>query len=205
MRFVPLAALALLAMPLAAQTPAAQPGQPGAMDPSRVLAGTYQVDTNHTQVVWTVNHMNISLLQGQFGASGGSLMIDPSNPNAAKLDVTFQVDQLITTSTHFTDHLKSKDFFEAATYPTARFVSTGVMWHGTSGTMTGNLTIKNMTKPVTLQATLIGAGKNANSGKLNFGIRATGTVNRSDFGLGTAVPIVSDKVDLVINAAFLAG
>ena len=61
-----------------------------------------------------------------------------------------------------------------------------------------------MTKPVTLQANLIGAGTNPNSGKLNFGVRATAAVNRTDFGLGRAAPIVSDKVDLVINAAFLA-
>lgn len=201
MRLVPFAALALLAMPLAAQAPAPQPGVP---DPQRVLAGTYQVDVNHTQVIWTVNHMNISLLQGQFGASGGSLTIDPRNPNAAKLEVVFQIDQLLTTSAHFTEHLKNKDYFEATTFPTARFVSTAVQWQGTSGTITGDLTIKNMTKPVTLQVNLIGAGKNANSGKLNFGVRATGTVNRSDFGLGLAAPIVSDKVDLVINAAFLA-
>ena len=201
---LPFAALALLAAaPLIAQTQAPT-SQPGKTDPKLVPAGTYQIDTNHTQITWMVNHLNISLLQGQFGASGGSLTIDPANPAATKLEVNFQIDQLSTTSAHFTEHLKSADYFETAKYPTARFVSTKVAWAGTSATVTGDLTIKNITKPVTLAVTMVGAGPNPVGGKLNFGFRATTPVNRTDFGLGRAVPIVADKVDLVINAAFLA-
>lgn len=207
MRFLSLAALTLLATPVA-QAPASQSGpasQPGKADPRLVPAGTYKVDPNHTQVTWMVNHLNFSLLQGQFGASGGSLTIDPRNPAATRLEVTFQVSQLSTTSAGFAEHLKNADYFDVATYPTARFVSTQVAWRGTTATITGNLTIKNVTKPVTLQATFIGAGNNPLNSKLNFGFRATTNVNRSDFGLGRSAPIVSDKVDLVINAAFLAG
>ena len=106
MRFVPLAALALIAMPLAAQAPS---GQPGMMDPQRITAGTYKVDADHTQVTWRVNHMNFSLLQGQFAASGGSLTIDPRNPAATQLEVNFQIDQLSSTSPHLNEHMKSKD------------------------------------------------------------------------------------------------
>jgi polyisoprenoid-binding protein YceI len=197
-----LAAIAVaLAAPAAAQlaSTAQQPGKPTAVVP----AGTYQVDPAHTQVTWEVNHMGFSMLQGQFGASGGSITIDPAKPAATKVDVTFNTGELSVTSSGFSNHLKSKDFFDAATYPTARFVSTSVTRRtATTGTMTGNLTIKNMTKPVTLAVTFVGAGTNPMAKKLNFGFTGTGTIKRSDFGLGMAAPVVSDNVKLTVNAAF---
>lgn len=191
------AVLAVSATPLLAQG-----GLPGAPDKARVTAGTYAVDTGHTQVTWQVNHMGFSMLEGQFGASEGSLTIDPAKPNAAKVKVTFAIDQLSTTSEKFTAHLKSKDFFDAATNPTGTFESTSVAVTGNNATINGNLTLKGVTKPVTLKATFIGAGSNPMNKQLNVGFRATTSIKRSDFGLGYAAPIVSDKVDLTINAAF---
>lgn len=201
MRLVLASALALAAAPVLAQAPAAQPGAP---IKARVAAGTYLVDPTHTQVTWSVNHMGFSLLEGQFGASEGSLTIDPARPAATQLEVVFPIDKLSVTSDRFAEHLKSKDFFDAATHPTARFVSTRVVPHGNGATVTGNLTIKGVTKPVTLQAEFIGAGVSPMNKKLNVGFRATGQIKRSDFGLGMAAPVVSDKVNLTINAAFEA-
>ena len=198
MRIVVAAALAFVAAPLLAQLP----GQPGIPDKTRVTAGTYTADPNHTQVTWQVNHMNFSFLEGQIGATGGTLMIDPAKPSNAKIDVTFATDKLSVTSVPFATHLMSKDFFDSATYPTAHFVSTRVTVTGNKATVIGNLTIKNVTKPVTLDATFIGAGINPNNKKTNIGFRAISSISRSEFGLGMAAPLVSDKVDLVINAAF---
>ena len=195
------ALLAIVAVPAIAQM---APGLPGAPVKARVTAGTYPVDAAHTQVTWQVNHMGFSMLQGQFGASDGTLTIDPAKPNATTVDVSFATDQLSVTSPAFAGHLKSKEFFDVAANPTARFVSTKVVATGNAAVVTGNLTIKGITKPVTLQATFVGAGVNPMNKKANIGFRATGTINRSDFGLGMAVPIVSDKVELTINAAFAA-
>jgi polyisoprenoid-binding protein YceI len=192
-----LPALALLATSAAAQ-------MPGSPNPRLVTAGAYKVDTAHTQVTWSVNHLGFSMLQGQFGASGGTATIDPARPAATKIDVTFATDQLSVTSAAFAGHLKSKDFFDVATHPTARFVSRSVRMTGNRGTVTGDLTIKGITRPVTLQASFVGAGPNPRSKKTNVGFRATGSINRSDFGLGMAAPAVSDRVDLEINAAFEA-
>ncbi|KQM73401.1 YceI family protein [Sphingomonas sp. Leaf20] len=200
MRLVLATILALTAAPVLAQTAAV----PGAPVKARVAAGTYAVDPNHTQVTWQVNHMGFSMLEGQFGASGGSIMIDPAKPNATKVEVNFAIDQLSVTSAPFTGHLKSKDFFDVATHPTAKFVSTKVVATGDKATITGDLTIKGVTKPVVLQATFVGAGTNPMNKKVNFGFRATSSIKRSDFGLGAAVPVVSDRVDLTINAAFAA-
>ena len=198
MRLAVATALAIVAAPLFAQ----MPGQPGMPDKARVMAGTYTVETNHTQLTWQVNHMNFTMLQGQIGATGGTLVLDPAHPSDAKIDVTFATDKMTVTSAPFATHLMSKEFFDSATFPTAHFVSTKVTVSGNKATIVGDLTIKNMTKPVTLDATFIGAGTNPNSKKLNIGFRATTSLNRSDFGLGFAAPVVSDNVDLVINAAF---
>ncbi|VVT18412.1 conserved exported hypothetical protein [Sphingomonas aurantiaca] len=205
MRLVLATILALTAAPLITQGVLAQTAAvPGAPVKARIAAGTYAVDPNHTQVTWQVNHMGFSMLEGQFGASGGSITIDPAKPNATKVEVNFAIDQLSVTAAPFAGHLKSKDFFDAATYPTAKFVSTKVVATGDKATITGDLTIKGVTKPVVLQATFVGAGANPMNKKLNFGFRATTSIKRSDFNIGAYAPVVSDKVDLTINAAFAA-
>lgn len=193
----------VLAAALAAALPAiAQAPTPGAPDATRVLAGRYKVDTNHTQVVFSVDHMGISPLSGAIGASGGFLDLDPARPSTAKVTVTFDVAAMSTTVPNFTKHLLSADFFDVAKFPTATFTSTAVQASGDGAKITGNLTIKGITKPVTLDAKFYGAGVNPMGKKLNVGFTATTSIKRSDFGLGYALPVVPDPVELRIAAAF---
>lgn len=191
-------ALALVATPALAQ-PA---GKPGAADPARVKAGTYKVDPNHTQVFWSVDHLGFSVLEGGFGSPSGTLTLDPRNPNGAKLSLTFPMNAITTTSAMFKEHLSSPNWFDVAKFPEATFVSTKVVASGANAQVTGNLTIKGVTKPVTLQARFYGAGTNPMSKAETVGFAVTGTVKRSDFGLGNAAPVVDDAVKLKINAAF---
>lgn len=186
---------------LAAAIPAVAQ-MPGAPDATRVTAGGYKVDTGHTQVVWTLNHMGVSPLSGAFGASGGTLQLDPGNLSAAKVNVTFNVADMSTTAPAFTKHLSSADFFDVAKYPTATFTSTAVSGNADSAKITGNLTIKGITKPVTLDTKFYGAGVNPITKKLNVGFSATTSIKRSDFGLGAYAPAVADQVDLRITGAF---
>lgn len=167
-----------------------------------VKAGTYNADPNHTQVIWTVNHMGVSPLSGAFGASGGTLTIDPARPSAARVSISFNIADMSTTSGPFKHHLSTADFFDAAKFPTATFTSTSVRVTGTRAIIRGNLTIKGITKPVTLDARFYGAARNPMSKKLNLGFSATGKIKRSDFGLGLYVPMVADDVDLRIAGAF---
>ena len=192
------------AMALGTSIPAAaQTALPGSPDPSRVEAGTYQVDPHHTLVVWTVDHMGVTPLSGMIGASGGTLEIDPADPTRAKVEVTFDIPAMTTAVPDFTKHLLSSDLFEAEANPTASFVSTVVEASGTTARITGDLTIKGVTRPVTLDAEFFGAGPNAMTNTLDIGFRATGQINRSEFGLaygvGQATP---DTVDLQISGAF---
>lgn len=197
MRSLFLAAAVALAAPAFAQAP-------GTPDVARVVAGTYKVDPPHTQVLWTVNHLGVSSLSGMFGATDGSLTIDPKNPNAAKLTVTFDTTAIDVTSPPFAHHLSTPELFDTAKFPTATFTSTSVVAKGDSATITGNLTLKGITKPITIMAKFHGAGVNPMTKKLNIGFHGMATIKRSDFGLGLFAPMVSDEVKLGIHAAFAA-
>ena len=97
-------------------------------------------------------------------------------------------------------HLQSADFFDVAKFPTASFKSTSVKPAGTNKfTVVGTLTIKDISKPVTLAVTMNGAGKHAMAGKQAVGFTATASIKRSDFGVGAYAPNVSDEVHLRIT------
>ena len=188
----------VLASPVLAQAPA-MPGQPEA---ARVAAGSYKVDTNHTQVVWSVDHMGFSTLYGKVGEMTGTLTLDPANLSAASLSIDIPLSGLTVTSEGFGQHLASADFFEVEKFPTAKFVSTSVVANGNEAKITGDLTLHGVTKPVVLDAKLMGAGVNPMNKAQTVGFTATSTLKRSDFGLGYAAPVVSDEVELKITAAF---
>jgi polyisoprenoid-binding protein YceI len=196
-----------LAVALVSSAALAQPGSP---DKAAISGGTYAADPGHSLVVWTLDHMGFSPYTGIFGDVTGSLTIDPKNPAAARVDVTIPVAGVTTASAGLTQHLLrpgkqggKPDFFGPSPAD-ARFVSTNVVPKGDSAEVTGDLTFNGVTRPVTLQAQFHGAGKlpAGMGGKENIGFRATGTIKRSEFGLGFAVPLVGDAVKLDIAAAF---
>lgn len=196
-----LAALALTLPAIAQERPKAPPGK---ADPKLVEAGTYKVDTGHTQVNWQVNHFGFSKYDGQFGGVTGTLQLDPRNPSAAKLSVTIPVSGLSTTVQKLTEHLNSADFFDASKYPAATFTSTRIEPRGMTARITGNLTLHGVTRPVTLDTRFIGAGPGMMApNPVNVGFEATARLKRSDFGISYGVPVVSDDVELRINAAFV--
>jgi len=185
------------------------PQLPGQMDPSRVEAGTYAVDPGHTLVGWRLNHFGFNDYFGLFGNIEGTLTIDPANPSAASLDVTVPIAEVTTANEGLTEHLlragqdgADPDFFGANAQP-ARFVSTSVKPTGeTSATITGDLTMNGMTHPVTIEAEFAGAGANPMSQVQTIGFEGTTTINRSQWGLSSFTPMVSDEVELTLTAAF---
>ena len=202
MRLVFASLLALAAVPVLAQDLPKE--APGAPDPARAVAGAYQVDPDHTQVLFTVGHLGFSEYTGMFTRPTGTLTLDPANPAADKVDVSFPIDKVLTTSPELDKHLQTADFFDAAKYPTGHFVSTRVTKTGdAAATIDGNLTLHGVTRPVSLDVRFVGAGKMVmGPPKPNIGFAATTTIKRSDFGLGYGIPLVSDDVLLTINAAF---
>ena len=202
MRLAVASLIALAAVPVLAQDMPKE--APGAPDPSRVVAGAYQVNPEHTQVLFTLSHLGFSEYTGMFTMPTGSLTLDPKNPAADKVDVSFPIDKVRTTVAALDEHLQTPDFFDAAKYPIARFVSTKVTAVGDdAATIDGNLTLHGVTKPVTLDARFVGAGKGImGPPNPNIGFAATTTIKRSDWGMTEGIPLVSDTVVLTINAAF---
>lgn len=200
MRRALLALAIAAAVPVLAQTPPTT--VPGTPDAARVKAGTYKVDSAHTQIAWTVNHLGFNAYHGLFGDPTGTLTLDPAKPAAAALSIEIPINRLESTSDALNKHLLSADFFDVAKFPTARFVSAKIDVKGTTARIAGNLTLHGVTKPVLLDARFIGAGDNPMSKAPTVGFEATTTINRSDFGISYGVPVVSDRVELRITAAF---
>lgn len=199
---IPAAALVALAggTIVIAQAPA---GVPGTKDVAKVTGGTYKVDGGHTQVVFAWDHMGFTNNMGTIAEPTGTLTLDKANPAASKVSVEFAIANLRTGVAKLDEHLMKADFFDAAKFPTATFVSTSVKPEGATGAeITGNLTIKGITKPVTLDAEFYGAGANPMNKQENVGFIATGSIKRSEFGMGYAVPVVGDAIELKIIAGF---
>lgn len=190
-------ALGLAATSAAAQAPAAGPAAV-----KSIQAGTYKVDPHHTQVIWSVDHLGLSRLYGMVGQMSGELRLDPARPEAASVAIDIPLSGLTVTSSQFAGHLATGDLFDTAKFPSARFVSRSVTVTGDKAVIRGDLTLRGVTRPVVLDARLYGAGANPMSKAQTVGFSATAKLKRSEFGLGYAVPAVSDEVSLEITAAF---
>ncbi len=193
---------AILGLALALSAPALAQTAP-TRDPAQIPGGTYAVDPGHTQVGWRVSHMGFSNYAGGFSDVSGSLTLDPKNPAAAKLSVKIPVTSVTTTSDKLTGELKGDQWLDAGKFPEMTFVSTKVTPAGKDhAKVTGDLTLHGVTKPVTLDVTLVGAGTNPLNKKTTVGFEATGTVKRSEFGVKTYVPLIGDDLHLTIAGAF---
>ena len=196
----------LFALPLFAAVPllaqSTVPAPPGAPDPARVTAGSYTVEGRHSQVVFSYKHFGLTENFGVLSSGTGSLTLDPKAPQNARLSVEMPINSIRTSIAALDTELQTSKFFDAAQFPTAKFESTSVQVNGQSADVVGNLTIKGITKPVTLKARFVAAGVNPFNKKETVAFEGSTTVKRSDFGLSFLVPLVGDDVTLKISVAF---
>jgi polyisoprenoid-binding protein YceI len=164
--------------------------------------GSYKVESYHTQVGFSISHFGFTNYSGLFSGATGSLQLDPAKLGTSKLDISIPVDSVTTTVSKLTDELKGDKWFDTAKFPKAAFVSTQVVPTAEGATVTGNLTLHGVTKPVVLHVRFIGAGVNPIDKAYTVGFEATGTIKRSDFGVTTYLPAVGDEVQLSIAGAF---
>lgn len=161
---------------------------------------TYKLDPNHTVVLASWSHFGFSHPSLNFGQVDGTLVYDAKNVGASSVQVTLPLAGLNSFVPDFDEHLRSGDFFEADKYPNATFKSTKVEAAGEGKLkVTGNLTIKDQTKPVVLNVTLNKAADHPMAKRAAIGFDAVSTIKRSDFGVGKFVPNVSDEVELRIT------
>lgn len=164
-------------------------------------ATTYTFEANHTQGVMRWSHLGFSNPSATFSRVEGTLTYDAANPRAATVTATIPMANLSTGVPDLDDDFHSHVFFDLAHFPTATFKSTKVE-PGAAGHLevTGDLTIRDKTLPVTLHAKLNAIGVNPRNNLPTIGFAATAELKRSDFGLGRFVPQVSDQIDIEITA-----
>ena len=165
--------------------------------------GVYKLDEQHTQVLFAIKHIGLSTFYGRLGKVSGTLNFDRVKPENSTLNVVVDT---TTIDTHVPelDSSVPNELFQSDKFPTATFVSTSVAKTGdTTGTVTGNLTIAGVTKPVTLKVTFNGGrGTGEPMQPYRLGFDATAALKRSDFGLTHVIwdGFVADDVTLMIEA-----
>lgn len=160
----------------------------------------YQIDPTHTATVFTWNHFGFSTPSANFSDIQGTINVDNAKPANSSVNVTIPLSSLNTNVKALDEHLKTADFFDAAKYPNITFKSTKVQALGKNKyKITGNLTVKDVTKPVVLDAVLNKQGIHPMTKAEAIGFNATTSFNRSAFGVGAYVPNVGDKITVNIT------
>lgn len=163
-------------------------------------AETYTLDPQHTFVLWHISHFGFSNPSGKWFANG-TLVIDEAKPQTSKVNVIIKTADISTGLQELDDHLKGLLFFNVTKYPTATFVSDKVDVTGKNmAKVHGILTVHGVSSPITLNVMLNKMGVNPINNKQTIGFTAKATLNRSDFGINTLLPGLSDAVQLDIEA-----
>lgn len=172
-------------------------------NPAEVRAGDYALDSSHGKITWSVNHLGFSTYYGQFVNVQAQLTLDPANPSNSTLTATVPLTDVAPNDDRLKAHLQTADFFDTANHPTATFVSRSVTVDAddpTEATVVGDLTLRGVTRPVTIEVEFNQAGTAMGAYKTGFDGEAT--IKRSEFGINYALPAISDEVELHIEGEF---
>jgi polyisoprenoid-binding protein YceI len=171
------------------------------------LSGDYEFDVAHTRIGFVARHAMVTSVRGSFTDFEGTAHIDAADPARSSARLSLKVASIDSRNEQRDGHLRSADFFDAETYPEVTFVSTAVeRLDDDEFRVTGNLTVKDVTKPVTVELTFNGSAKDP-FGNLRAGFEGKTTVNRKDWGLTwnaaleTGGLLVSDKIRLEFDVS----
>ncbi len=211
----PLVALSAHAEEAASPAAVAQPAAAAATKPVAAAAAaatvsTWTLDAKHAEVGFTVDHMMVSKVRGAFSDTSATLLWDEKNPLKSSVDATLEVKSIDTRVEQRNAHLRSPDFFDADKFPKITFKSGKVFKKGKAFYVTGELTIRDVHRPLTLQLT--GPAKPVKdpmSGLIRTAVTARGKLSRKDFGLtwNKALDhgglLVGDEINIDISAEFV--
>jgi len=170
--------------------------------PALAAPETFTLDGNHSFPRFSYSHFGYSIQMSRFDKTTGTIVLDKAAKNA-KVDIVIDTKSVDTGSETFNEHIQGEDFLDTAKYPTATFKSTKVIFDGDKpASIEGNLTLKGVTKPVTLKVTSYQAMPHPMVKKDAIGANATVTVKRTDFNMGKYAPYVGDDVtiDIAVEA-----
>lgn len=169
--------------------------------PAMAQSTQWELDPNHSSAQFAVRHMGISTVRGTFTKLNGTAQYDPVSPKNDSVEVTIDTSTVDTRVQMRDNDLRSDHYFDVQKYPTMTFKSTKIESAGADKLkITGDLTLHGVTKPITLDVE--GPSKPINDGRGHFhmGVSATGTLNRSDFGMTTGQAMVGNEINLTIDA-----
>jgi len=167
------------------------------------VAGTWEIDPVHSEVGFVARHMMVSKVRGRFTSFSGELVLG-EDPLQSSVTATIDLTSIQTGNEQRDQHIRSADFFEVDKYQTMTYRSTGVRPEGDHYVLEGELTLKDVTKPVELTLELNGFGPDPFGGT-RAGFTASGEINRRDFGVNFSAPmetggvVVSDKVTIQLE------
>jgi polyisoprenoid-binding protein YceI len=165
-------------------------------------AEKFLLDKTHTSVLFGLSHLGFSKSFGRFNTIEGALTLDAEAPEKSSVVVTIDAASIDTNHKERDDHLRGKDFFDVAQFPTLSYKSTSVKLTGEkTATVTGDLTMHGVTRPVPLEVTLVKTGPHPRDAtKTVAGFSARGTLKRTDFGMAYGAPVLGDEIELIIEA-----
>jgi polyisoprenoid-binding protein YceI len=171
---------------------------------------TWLIDDVHTHIGFSVRHMMVSTMRGQFKKYSGTIELDEADFTRSKFEGEIEVASIDTNNAQRDEHLRNGDFFDVANHPKILFASTRIERKGDlEFVVHGDLTIKGVTRPIALDVEFRGTAKNP-WGKTVTGLSASGTINRKDFGvsynalLETGGVAISEKVKIELEAELVA-
>jgi polyisoprenoid-binding protein YceI len=169
-----------------------------------IPAGNYKIDPPHTTIGFSIRHLEINWISGRFKDIEGTIVFDDHDISKSSVNFKAKIDSVDTGVAARDKHLQTADFFDAAKYPDMTFQSTKVEKKGKAYMLTGDLTIKGVTRSISFPFTMTGAVKDSR-GNTRFGVSAETKINRRDFGInyGGAMPTggldVGDMVTVTLN------
>ena len=178
---------------------------PPVVEVSAAPAGNYRLDPTHASVTWSLSHAGLSNYTARFDDISGALNFRPEAPANSRVDIRIDPKSVSTGLPKFDEEIAtSGNYFDANSFPEIRFVSTDIKLTGeATGLITGDLTVKGVTKPVTLDVIFNGAGKSFGNPGKTLGFSATTTFLRSDYNMGHLVSFgIGDEVNLRIETEF---
>jgi len=167
-----------------------------------IPSGTYGIDTMHTQLGFSVTHLGISVVRGTFDHFSGSLTVGDTLEDTS-LAIEADMASINSGNPMRDEHMHGADFLDVANHPQMVFQSTSISESGSGYALTGNLTIKGVTLPVTFETTYNGSQVFPMDQSTHFGFSAGTTISRSAFGVSYGVPLVTDEVVLQLEAQFI--
>ncbi|MCI5047520.1 MAG: YceI family protein [Aquisalinus sp.] len=171
---------------------------------SALRAGTYKLDPAHATLLFKIGHLELSTYVGRFNTFDASLEFDEANPARARLEALVDVRSLDVNNPPFAEKLIGPAWFDTENHPEARFVSTGITVTGeTTGVVDGELTLKGITQPVSMDVVFIGGARNTINQRYTVGFEGSMVIDRIAFGVDRYEGLLSDDVTLEFYGEFI--